>query len=289
MTPVPTHTVQTRTFSSLTPGPSILIFGAIHGNEVCGPRAIVRSIREFATGECELLRGSVTFVPICNPLAYTKKVRFVAENLNRIFRQTKKPTTYEALLANTLCGLVDTCDILLDIHSTTARGTPFMYLDFPTARNRAWARVLGPEHAVVGWPELYASLGSTHTSFDTTTYAHQHGKDTLLVECGQHTDPLAHDVAHKAIHNTLAHYGLLAGAPKPRTVALARIYQAFFRHEGEELAQPHWRHLDQVEKGAPLIVREGRVIARAPAASYIIMPKQNAPLGQDWLYLGKAR
>lgn len=278
--------IQTYTFTSTTRGPRILIFGGIHGNEVCGPRAIARTMKELESGKLKLKKGSVQFIPICNPLAYKKGVRLVEENLNRIFKPTKNPRSYEAKLANTLCGMVDSADVLLDIHSTTAKGVPFMYLDFPTPRNRAWAKVLGPMAAVVGWPEVYKKLGNAHTSFDTTTYAHSRGKDTLLVECGQHEASTATKIAYAAIRNTLVHYGLVGGIAKKQQPIMAKIDRAFFRKEGEELASKHWQHLDIVKKGEPLIITtKGSILA--PYDGHVVMPKHNAPVGQDWLYFGR--
>jgi len=278
--------IQSYTYSALTPGPRVLIFGGIHGNETCGPRAIERVMKELQTGKLILKKGSVQFVPVCNPLAYKKSVRLVEENLNRIFKPTKNPRSYEAKLANTLCSMVDNADVLLDIHSTTAKGIPFMYLDFPTARNRAWAKVLGPKAAVVGWPELYAKLGSAHSSFDTTTYAHSQGKDTLLLECGQHEASTATKIAHTAIHNTLAHYGLTEGTLQTKQPLMAKIDRAFFRNEDEELVHKRWKHLDIVKKGEPLITTKTNPIL-APYDGYVVMPKHNAPVGHDWLYFGR--
>ncbi|MFO0387775.1 MAG: succinylglutamate desuccinylase/aspartoacylase family protein, partial [bacterium] len=57
----------------LAPGPRVLILGAVHGNEICGTRAIERVLREIDDGSLKIERGSVTFVPVTNPLAYALK------------------------------------------------------------------------------------------------------------------------------------------------------------------------------------------------------------------------
>src|SRR3989338_1050916 len=88
-------------------GPRILFFGGIHGNEPCGPRAIKNAIALFENGDIRLKRGSVHFVPIANPRAYRDKKRYIDEDLNRIFRKTEHPRSYEAHLANTLCDIAD--------------------------------------------------------------------------------------------------------------------------------------------------------------------------------------
>jgi hypothetical protein len=49
----------------------------------------------------------------------------------------------------------------------------------------------------------------------------------------------------------------------------------------------NWRHLDRVKKGAPLIFQADGTVIRAGYDATIIMPKANAGVGQDWLYLGK--
>jgi predicted deacylase len=279
--------IHAQTFSALKKGPKILIFGAIHGDEVCGPNAIGSMIKEFQSGKSILLKGSVTFVPIANPRAHAHNVRFTEENLNRVFRPTKTPRSYEARLANVLCGMVDTCDSLLDVHSTSGKGEPFIYLDFPTERNRAWAQVLGPKTAIIGWPELYETLGSAHRSYDTTAYAARKRRSALLIECGQHTDKQAAGVAHRAIRNTLKYYGLIAGAPASRSLSLVKMEHVFFHKSGERFAVPTWKHLDLVAKGSPLILRESAPAICAPYDRYIVMPFSDAPLGDDWLYFGK--
>jgi len=281
--------IQVFEFESPKPGPTLLFMGAIHGNEKCGTRAIRRVIREMKSGKIKLQKGSITFVPIANPAAYTKDVRFVEKNLNRIFKPTKKPRSYEARLANELCRIVDRCDVILDIHSTTAKGQPFIYLDFPTARNRALAKSLGPPVAVTGWPQLYKKLGRSNEALDTPTYAAHQKKDGVLIECGQHKDPASPKVAYGAILNTMRHYGIIKGAAKTKRLIEIKISAGFFRkHTGDQLAG-NWRHLDTVRKGDPIIRHVDKSVTKAPYNAYIIMPKSTARVGDDWLYLGRKK
>ena len=67
---------------------------------------------------------------------------------------------------------------------------------------------------------------------------------------------------------------------------MAKIDRAFFRNKGEELANTHWKHLDTVKKGEPLIITKTNPIL-APYEGYVVMPKHNAPVGHDWLYFGR--
>ena len=279
--------IEIITFQADKPGTDLLIFGAIHGNEICGPQAIQKIVEAFRSGKLELLQGSVTFVPIANPAAYAQKCRYVDANLNRIFRPTKNPKSREAKLANILCPLVDRCDVLLDIHSTTAKGQPFIYLDFPSRNNRSLAKILGPKLAVVGWPQLYEKLGNDHLAFDTTGYAAGQGKDGILIECGQHDEAAAIKIAYTAILNTLRHYNLIEGTVPPIKLIEAELYAAFFRQHATDRLAKKWQHLDQVKKGDVLIFHHNGNITKAEQNSFIIMPKASAPVGDDWLYLGR--
>ena len=62
-------------------------------------------------------RGTVTFVPITNPLAYRLKQRMGDRNLNRNMAPSAIPQDFEDRIANVLCPLLDAHDVLLDLHS----------------------------------------------------------------------------------------------------------------------------------------------------------------------------
>jgi predicted deacylase len=270
-------------------GPVLLFLGAIHGNEKCGTRAIMRVIADMHSGKIKLQKGRVIFVPIANPLAYEENVRFVDENLNRIFKPTRKPRSNEARLANALCRIIDRCDVMLDLHSTTAQGQPFIYLDFPTPKNRALAKILGPKKAISGWPELYKKLGKVSLAYDTTSYAAKQGKDCLLIECGQHQAPSAEAVAYKAVLNSLRHYGMMKGTPKRRALQDIKMSDGYFRESARDRLAADWKHLDKVRKGEVIIYAADGSEITAPYNAYVIMPKATARVGEDWLYLGKKR
>lgn len=278
---------QPLMFVGNKPGPALLIFGAVHGNETCGTKAIQKIIKQMKAGKIVLRKGSVCFVPIANPKAYAAKKRYINENLNRIFKCSKNPQGNEGRLANLLGPLIDNCDAFLDIHSTTAKGAPFIYLDYATSRNRRWAKILGPQFAVKGWPELYRKMRKAHLSLDTTTYAAKRGKDCLLIECGQHEAATAPKVAYQAILNSLIHFGLVAGKIKNFPYKEMTMTAGYFRENKQDKLAGNWKHLDRVRKGDPLILKSNGKLVRAAYDAFIIMPKATAPIGDDWLYLAK--
>ena len=52
--------LQWHTWAALTPGPALVIMGAVHGNETCGAYAILRAIDDLQHGRL-LLRRAVKF------------------------------------------------------------------------------------------------------------------------------------------------------------------------------------------------------------------------------------
>jgi predicted deacylase len=137
--------IQAHHFCSSEPGPRLALMGGIHGNEVCGPKALQPLIQDLQAGKIRLVRGSLLVIPVANPKAYAKNSRFVEENLNRVFTPHDNPRTYEQKLANTLTGLLSGCDALLDMHSIHSRGTPLHHAFWFPFRSRrkihrgAWA------------------------------------------------------------------------------------------------------------------------------------------------------
>ena len=70
-------------FIGLRPGPKLIVLGAVHGNETCGTEAIQRTRQEIERGVLRIECGTLTMLPIANPLAYQLKRRHGDRNLNR--------------------------------------------------------------------------------------------------------------------------------------------------------------------------------------------------------------
>jgi len=272
------------------PGPRLLVFGAVHGNEPCGPVAIRRVIANIENGTLSLKRGSVRFVPIANPDAYREKKRLMEKNLNRVFRKTVQPSCYEERVANELAPLVDRdADMLLDVHSSSASGPVSVFIDYPTPENEALAATLGAEYALLDWPKVYENNPYGFESYDTTRYANDVGIPSVLVECGQHDDPKTVDVAEAVILRAMAHTSLIDSPAEqfapPRAIRMQTLEKklgAGDRFERE------WRHLESVPAGTRIATRESGEALVAKRDSIIILPKHGAKPGEEWFYLGRA-
>jgi predicted deacylase len=316
MTSVPDiQTLRSHTFNALQPGKRLIVLGAVHGNETCGTRGIERVLAELGDGSLRLVRGSVTFVPVTNALAYQRGQRMGDRNLNRNLRPNAAPVDHEDRIANVLCPLLAQHEVLLDLHSFHSPGQPFAMIG-PTdntgtlepfalaAQEEALALRLGPRRIVEGWLDTYAvgvknrlqrsqpderaHMLSTDPSYGvgTTEYMRSLGGCAITLECGQHGDATAADVAYRAIRNTLAHLRLVDEPSPPAStgVELLRLAEVTDRHHaGDSFARP-WASYDRVRHGELVGTRHDGTPVRAPADGYIVFPNTNALPGNEWFY-----
>ena len=304
---------QSLSFTGLAPGPRLIVLGAVHGNETCGTRAIRRVIGEIESGQLGIVAGCVTFVPVTNPLAYARHQRMGDRNLNRNLIPTETPVEFEDRIANWLCPLLAQHDALLDLHSFHTAGQPFVMLGpednkgllepfVRSAEETALALSLGVHRFVDGWLDTYAAgvarrlaagassrEADVHYGVGTTEYMRAQGGIALTLECGQHDDPAAPEVAWRAIHNALAHLRL-CDAPAPAPVAdteALRLYQVIDRIHAGDLFARDWASFDTVRAGECIGMRHDRTPVVADSDGYVVFPNPNALPGQEWFYLAR--
>lgn len=313
-----TRHLQVHQYRGLEPGPRLIVTGAVHGNETCGTRAIERTIAEIARGEREVLRGLVSFVPVCNPLAYANARRMGERNLNRRLQPTAQPCAYEDHIANQLCPLLAAHDVLLDLHSFRGPGKAFVLCGPPDntgtlepfAHSGAEARLvrhLGVDRVVEGWMSAYAggierrraraAAGDAAAAIEdpsygigTTEYMRSCGGYGVTLECGQHEDPRAPEVAWHAIGQTLALLGLVDEPLQPPRGPLEALQLASVvdRHATEDHFVREWRSFDAVRAGERIALRADGQAVCAAEDGYIVFPDVGARPGHEWFYLATA-
>jgi predicted deacylase len=311
--------LRSHAFHALEPGPRLVVLGAVHGNETCGTRAIERVLAEIDSGALRIVRGSLTLLPVTNPLAYARADRAGERNLNRRLRPNAAPQDFEDRVANALCPLLARHDALLDLHSFHTAGEPFAMIGpndnagplepfSRAAEEEALALRLGPRRLVEGWLEAYAqgvaqrqaraaSGGPTESAGDsdpaygvgTTEYMRSVGGISITLECGQHADPQAPAVGYRAIHATLAQLGLVdAPAPPPRKdVQLLKLVEVTDRFAEGDRFEREWASFDPVAAGATIGRRADGTLLSAPADGFIVFPNPAAVPGSEWFYFAR--
>ena len=314
----PTTSLRVHSFLALAPGPRLLVLGAVHGNETCGTRAIEHVVAEFDCGTLALHCGSISLVPVTNPLAYQKQQRMGERNLNRNLYPNPQPQDFEDRIANVLCPLLAEHDVLLDLHSFHATGEPFVMLGpqdntgalepfAHAALEQALALRLGPRRIVEAWLETYATgvqrrlartapnerahLLSTDPRYGvgTTEYMRSQGGYGVTLECGQHDDPAAPEVARQAILRTLAHLHMVqAPAPQPTAdVQLLRLTEVIDKYHADDKFVRPWSSYDAVCENEKIGTRHDGASVLAPHDGYIVFPNPSAVAGNEWFYFAR--
>jgi hypothetical protein len=124
----------------------------------------------------------------------------------------------------------------------------------------------------------------------TTEYMRSQGGYAVTLECGQHEDPAAPEVAWHAIRQTIALLGLaeLPLAPPAAPFECLSLAQVIDRHaEGDRFVRA-WTSFDPLAAGELIAVRADGAEVRAPEPGYIVFPDPSARPGHEWFYLAQA-
>ena len=306
-------------FTGQRAGPRLVVTGAVHGNETCGTRAIERVLADIEQGRLALQAGSVTFVPVTNPLAYARGERAGERNLNRNLGPRAQPKDFEDHVGNWLCPLLARNDVLLDLHSTRAKNPAFAMLGPADndgalepfahhAEERALAMRLGVRRFVDGWLTTYATgverriakmrasgrqpnrlTADRRYGVGTTEYMRSVGGYAITLECGQHEDPAAPDVGYRAILNTLAHLGLSDAPPPPAVTDIESLslFDVIDRAHPDDAFSREWSSFNRLARGDLVGTRHDGTPVAAQMDGYIMFPDAKAEVGNEWFYLAR--
>jgi uncharacterized protein len=293
-----------QVFDGPQPGPRLLVLGAVHGNETCGAVAIGRVLRELQGGALRIARGRLTLVPVTNRLAHERRARGGDRNLNRDLSPKADPRDNEDRIANELCPLLAAHEVLLDLHSFHSPGQPFVMVGpednagplepfAHAAQEEALAVRLGVTRALDGWLDTYARGAARRGSgaqygVGPTEYMRTVGGWGVTLECGQHEDPAAPEVAYQAVLRALAHLGLVdAPPPAPAVMETLRLVEVVDRDDPGDRFAREWNSFEPVRAGEPIGWRASGEPVAAPADGFVVFPNTRAEPGAEWFYFAQ--
>jgi predicted deacylase len=217
------------------PGPRVLVQALTHGNEICGAIALNWLMAQHAAGWRPLC-GELTLV-YANLDAYARfdpadpyASRFADEDLNRVWADATLDgpgDSSELRRARALRPFVDEAELLLDIHSMGEPCRPLMVCG-QLDKNAAFARALGqPADLLIDTGHPAGLRMVERGGFGDPASA----KKALLVECGQHWEAAAAEVAIDTLVRFLGLCGLASAAwvqaqarvPLPAEQRLVRV------------------------------------------------------------------
>jgi len=214
-------------FGGDLPGPTMLVVGAIHGNEPAGLKAIER-VLAWLRAENPRFRGRLIGL-VGNLSALARGERFITEDLNRIWSENRiaglrdskaAPTSADAeqqaeLLAELDAVLEPPGDpvTFLDLHTSSARGEPFVCIG-DTLANRRFAMRF-PVPVILGLEEQIDGA--------LLEYVNNLGHVTVGVEAGQHDHPESVDRHEAFILLALIAAGCIDEAEMPQAAAMREL------------------------------------------------------------------
>ena len=175
------------TFDSGTPGPHVMVMALTHGNELCGAITLDYLLRH----DIRPIQGKLTF-GFHNVAAYSMfdrtdpiASRFVNEDLNRVWGVDVLDgdrDTEETRRARAMRPVIDTVDLLLDIHSMT-NDSPALMLCGPLDKGRDLAFTLkSPIYVVADAGHAAGKRLRDYGRFGDPAAR----QNALLLEAGQH-------------------------------------------------------------------------------------------------------
>ena len=297
--------IRSYEWDTAVPGPTLVLMGGVHGNEACGPAALHRLIFYERAGSIPLVKGRVIIVPVANPEAFKQNKREVDRNLNRGMRhmRPRSGAPYEDFLCDAICTVLDQADYLLDIHSYTAQGGPFIFMGCRDAEEKAFAEALGVTNNFVwDWENAFHDSGIRREESQSTT-GHVRNVDekprrALTLECGQHKNLNNADVGFAAALRAMAHLGIIAPETVARNVSglslppvegekhFARMKTVVRKRAGVAGLARVFNHFGAIKKGEALAVdKDGAPLVFADRDGLAILPNPGAKEGAETLYL----
>ncbi|HWZ70511.1 MAG TPA: succinylglutamate desuccinylase/aspartoacylase family protein [Casimicrobiaceae bacterium] len=285
------------TFANGDPGPHVLIQALTHGNEVCGAIAIDWLLRE----KIRPARGRLTLV-FANVGAYLRfdradpfESRCVDEDFNRLWtREVLDGPRRSAELARAreLRPIVDRTDHLLDLHSMSEPCLP-LAMAGRQRKGVELAKAIGvPQYIVIDSGHIAGQRLRDYAFFDDPTDA----RSALLVECGQHWEAAAPQVARQSLLRFLDHFGMLErglaerhldeGTPPPQRIvevtSTVTIVSDAFR-----FTQPV-HGLQVIGRAGTAYAMDGGTEIRTPHDDCVlIMPTRKPKRGETAVRLGR--
>lgn len=291
------------------PGPTVIAVAAIHGNEQAGIEAVKRVLGRLSLGDVPF-RGEVLGL-IGNVGAVRAKRRYINHDLNRVWSDAQlaavealKPyTEHDAPIAEhheqrelltAIRGAIKRARgavYLVDLHSTSAHGVPFIACGSREAQRTFVAEL--PLPIIVGLEDKVDGALSA--------YWNKNGCVAFTVEGGQHDDPLTIDSLESAVLITLESSGVVPRGALPE-VAAARVLLDARRGDLPRMMEvvsrfaitpdqgftmvPGFRNVDYA-RASQLLARDNNGEIRAESDGVIILPLYQGQ-GSDGFFWGRA-
>lgn len=271
-------------------GPHVVVIGLTHGNELAGGIVIEQLLRSGLRprrGRLTLGFANLDAFARFDPAQPTAS-RFVDEDFNRLWDAATLDgprQSCELARARAIRPLIDSADVLLDLHSMLWPSEPLI-LCGATGGGRALAEAIGAPPLVV------ADSGhlSGRRMIDYHRFADPDSTATAnLVEAGQHWQPATVAATHACVARLLGHLGMAPPGPPPEAAPrFAQVTTAITANTAAFAFTQPYRGGDIIARRNTLIALDGETEIRTPYDNcLLVMPSLRPSRGHTAVRLAR--
>lgn len=196
------------------PGPTIVVFGGVHGNELTGIEVVKKMYGAIESDRLSIDRGTLYLI-FGNPKAIARNTRGSEDHkdLNRCFKPSVLDVmndSYEHERARLLAPILKSADVSLDLHATNKPSVPFLCCVADSAHEKIYQwfdcdRVLADPKFLLGGEPV-----------TTDEFVDLNGGVGLCYETGFVGDLTRVDAVYENVLNVLKDQGMVSGVlPQP--------------------------------------------------------------------------
>ena len=279
------------------PGPHVMISSVVHGNELCGAIAVDHILQN----NVRPLKGklSLAFMNVDAYLSFDpdnpSASRYLDEDFNRLW--TKEllegdSDSIELRRAREVLPILDSVDLLLDIHSMQTATTPLMMAG-PLDKGCEFARQLEiPEVVVMDFGHKAGRRMREYEGFSDPSST----KNALLIECGQNWDQRSADLAITASWRFLMILGLVSEenaaahlrTEPPSEQRIIKVSGPYTIRNSDFSFKEPYVGLEEIPSAGTVIANDGEIEVKTPYDNCVlIMPSRRQRPGDTAVRFAK--
>ena len=279
------------------PGPHVMISSVVHGNELCGAIAVDHMLQN----NVRPLKGklSLAFMNVDAYLSFDpdnpSASRYLDEDFNRLWTKELLEgdrSSIELRRAREVLPVLDTVDLLLDIHSMQTATTPLMMAG-PLDKGCEFARKLEiPEVVVMDFGHKAGRRMREYEGFSDPGST----KNALLIECGQNWDQRSADLAITASWRFLMMLGLVSEenaavhlrTEPPSEQRIIKVSGPYTIRNSDFSFKEPYVGLEEIPSAGTVIANDGEIDVKTPYDNCVlIMPSRRQRPGDTAVRFGK--
>ncbi len=248
-------------FVADAPGPHVCVVALTHGNEIGGAIVLDRWLRQGlrpVAGTLSLVFANLDAYARFNPEDPTAS-RFLEQDLNRVWDPAMLDgpgRSSELRRARAIRPLLDSADVVLDLHSMLWPSDPLLLVGGPAAEGLALE---------IGTPPLVVSDPGHEAGRRLIDYAADAGQRGVLLEAGSHWEPDTVTLMQHVARRLLVICGLLPGPLAPLAPPrLARVTRAITARGPSFAFAKTFRGGEIIPRAGTLIARDGEAEITTP-------------------------